>query len=40
MDQASRALRLLDKGRFKNINQTTQATGVARLILRDRHADK
>ena len=40
MDQASRTLRLLDKGRFKNINQTTRATGVVRSTLRDRHAGK
>jgi Tc5 transposase DNA-binding domain len=40
MDQASRALSLLDKGRFKNINQTARGTGVARSTLQDRHAGK
>jgi Tc5 transposase DNA-binding domain len=40
MDQASRALSLLDKGRFKNINQTAWGTGVIRLTLGDRHAGK
>jgi hypothetical protein len=40
MDQASRALGLLDKGRFKNINQTTRSIGVIRLTLYNRHAGK
>jgi len=36
MDQASRAVRLLDNGKFRSVRQTAAATGVPRTTLRDR----
>ena len=36
MDQASRALKLLEKGKHANIRQTALATGVPQSTIRDR----
>ena len=36
MDQASRAVRLVDRGQFKSIRQVSRATGVARSTVQDR----
>jgi hypothetical protein len=38
MDQASRALRLVDRGQFKSIRQVSRATDVARSTVQDRRA--
>jgi hypothetical protein len=38
MDQASRAVRLLDKGQFKSIRQVSRAIDVPRSIIQDRRA--
>jgi hypothetical protein len=40
MDQASRAVRLVDRGQFKSIRQVSKATGVARSTVQDRHAGR
>jgi hypothetical protein len=38
MDQASRAVRLVDRGQFKSIRQVSRATDVARSTIQDRRA--
>jgi hypothetical protein len=38
MDQATKALNLLEKGTFKNLNQAARRTGIPRSTLRDRAA--
>ena len=40
MDQASRAVRLVDGGKFKSIRKVSRATGVARSTVQDRHAGR
>jgi hypothetical protein len=40
MDQASRALRLVDRGQFKSIRQVSRATDVARSTVQDRRAGR
>ena len=40
MDQASRAVRLVDRGQFKSIRQASRATYVARSIIQDRRAGR
>ena len=40
MDQASRALRLVDRGQFKSIRQVSRATDVARSTTQDRRAGR
>ena len=40
MDQASRAVRLVDRGQFKSIRQVFRATGVARSTVQDRRAGR
>src|SRR2546423_327158 len=38
MDQASRAVRLVDRGQFKSIRQVSRAIDVARSTIQDRRA--
>src|SRR6266480_1626539 len=38
MDQASRTVRLVNKGQFKSIRQVSRAINVARSTIQDRHA--
>src|SRR5271163_454577 len=40
MDQASRAVRLVDRGQFKSIRQVSRATDVARSTLQDRRTGR
>jgi hypothetical protein len=40
MDQASRAVRLVDRGQFKSIRQVSRATGAARSTVQDRLAGR
>ena len=40
MDQASRAVRLVDRGQFKSIRQVSRATGAARFTVQDRRAGR
>ena len=40
MDQASRAVRLVDRGQFKSIHQVSRATDVARSTIQDRRAGR
>jgi Tc5 transposase DNA-binding domain len=40
MDQASRAVRLVDRGQFKSIRQVSGATAVARSTIQDRRAGR
>jgi hypothetical protein len=40
MDQASRAVRLVDRGQFKSIPQVSRAIDVARYTVRDRRAGR
>jgi hypothetical protein len=40
MDQASRAVRLVDRGQFKSIRQVSWATDVARSTIQDRRAGR
>jgi Tc5 transposase DNA-binding domain len=40
MDQASRAVRLVNRGQFKSIRQVSRATDVARSTVQDRHAGR
>jgi hypothetical protein len=40
MDQASRAVRLVDRGQFKSIRQVSRATGAARSTVQDRRAGR
>ena len=40
MDQASRAVRLVDRGQFKSIRQASRATGAARSTVQDRRAGR
>ena len=38
MDQASRAVRLVNRGQFRSIRQVSRATGAARSTVQDRRA--
>ena len=40
MDQASRAVRLIDRGQFKSIRQVSRAIDVAKSTIHDRHAGR
>jgi hypothetical protein len=40
MDQASRAVYLVDRGQFKSIRQISRATDVARSTIQDRRAGR
>ena len=40
MDQASRAVRLIDRGQFKSIHQVSRATDVVKSIIHDRRAGR
>ena len=40
MDQASRAVRLVDRGQFKSIRQVSRATGAARSTVQDRRTGR
>ena len=40
MDQASRAVRLVDRGQFKSIRQVSRAIGAARFTVQDRRAGR
>ena len=40
MDQASRAVRLVDRGQFRSIRQVSRATDVARSTIQDRRAGR
>jgi hypothetical protein len=40
MDQASRAVRLIDKGQFKSIRQVSRAIDVAKSTIHDRRAGR
>ena len=40
MDQASRAVHLINRGQFKSIRQVSRATGTARSTVQDRHAGR
>jgi hypothetical protein len=40
MDQASRAVYLVDRGQFKSIRQVSRATDVARSTIQDRRAGR
>jgi len=40
MDQASRALRLVDRSQFKSIRHVSRATDVARSTVQDRRAHR
>jgi hypothetical protein len=40
MDQASRAVRLIDRGQFKSIRQVSRATDVAKSTIHDRRAGR
>jgi hypothetical protein len=40
MDQASRAVRLVNRGQFKSIRQVSRATDVARSTIQDRRAGR
>jgi|SRR5947209_1519590 len=40
MDEASRAVRLVDRGQLKPIRQVSRATDVARSTIQDRRADR
>ena len=40
MDQASRAVRLLDRGQFKSIRQVSRATDTARSTVQDRRVGR
>jgi hypothetical protein len=40
MDQASRAVRLVDRGQFKSIRKVSRATGAARSTVQDRRAGR
>jgi hypothetical protein len=40
MDQASRVVRVVDRGQFKSIRQVSRATGVARSTVQDRRAGR
>jgi hypothetical protein len=40
MDQASRAVRLVDRGQFKSIRQVSRATDVARSTIQDRRTGR
>ena len=40
MDQASRAVRLIDRGQFRSIRQVSRATDVARSTIQDRRAGR
>jgi hypothetical protein len=40
MDQASRAVRLVDRGQFRSVRQVSRATDVARSTIQDRRAGR
>src|SRR5271169_1208552 len=40
MDQASRAVRLVDRGQYKSIRQVCRVTDVARSTVQDRRAGR
>src|SRR5436853_4732073 len=40
MDQASRAVRLVDRSQFKSMRQVSRATGAARSAVQDRRAGR
>src|SRR5271154_6620345 len=40
MDQAARALRLVNRGQFKSIRQASRATDIARSAVQDRRAGR
>jgi hypothetical protein len=40
MDQASRAVRLMNRGQFKSLRQVSRATDAARSTIHDRRAGR